>query len=105
MGRRFSTPPAKASTCGSGGSDLARFAAEIGFSAPRKQAALATLLAESGRYATKPHVTLASREIDGQEAVYNLSEPLHHSYIVDGGSSRTARSTCTSTIRPATSRR
>ena len=25
-----------------------------------------------------------SREVDGQEVVYNLSEPLHHSYIVDG---------------------
>ncbi len=26
----------------------------------------------------------SSREHDGQEVVYNLSEPLHHSYIVDG---------------------
>ena len=66
------------------GSDLATFASEIGFSAPRKQATLASLLEETGRYATKPHVTLAAREIDGQEAVYNLNEPLHHSYIVDG---------------------
>jgi ribonucleoside-diphosphate reductase alpha chain len=24
------------------------------------------------------------REVDGQEEVYNLTEPLHHSYIVDG---------------------
>jgi ribonucleoside-diphosphate reductase alpha chain len=66
------------------GSDLARFAAEIGFSTPRKDAALNALLGETTRYATKRHVTLATREIDGQEAVYNLSEPLHHSYIVDG---------------------
>ena len=27
---------------------------------------------------------LVSREADGQEEVYNLTEPLHHSYIVDG---------------------
>ncbi len=66
------------------GSDLARFASEIRFSAPRKQAALETLLAETGRYATKAGTTLVAREEDGQEAVYNLTEPLHHSYIVDG---------------------
>jgi len=66
------------------GSDLVRFAQEIGFSAPRKQAALQSLLGETTRYATKRHVTLATREIDGQETVYNLSEPLHHSYIVEG---------------------
>jgi ribonucleoside-diphosphate reductase alpha chain len=66
------------------GSDLVRFAEEIGFSTPRKEAALESLLSETTRYSTKRHVTLATREIDGQEAVYNLSEPLHHSYIVDG---------------------
>ncbi|MSO94612.1 MAG: ribonucleoside-diphosphate reductase [Thermoleophilia bacterium] len=66
------------------GSDLERFAAAIGFSAPRKQAALEALIAETGRYATKPGTTLVTREVDGQEVVYNLTEPLHHSYIVDG---------------------
>jgi ribonucleoside-diphosphate reductase alpha chain len=66
------------------GSDLDRFATEIGFSAPRKQAALETLLVESGRYRTKPGTTLVAIEEDGQEVVYNLTEPLHHSYIVDG---------------------
>ena len=35
------------------GSDLARFAEEIGFSTPRKQAALESLLGETTRYATK----------------------------------------------------
>jgi ribonucleoside-diphosphate reductase alpha chain len=66
------------------GSDLERFAEEIGFSAPRKQAALATLLEETGRYRTKREVRLVQRVADGQERVYNLTEPLHHSYIVDG---------------------
>jgi ribonucleoside-diphosphate reductase alpha chain len=66
------------------GTDLERFAEEIGFSTPRKNAALATLLGETRRYATKPSTRLLSREDDGQEQVYNLTEPLHHSYIVDG---------------------
>ncbi len=66
------------------GSDLETFATEIGFSAPRKQVALEMLLGESDRYRTKPGTTLISREEDGQEVVYNLTEPLHHSYIVDG---------------------
>jgi ribonucleoside-diphosphate reductase alpha chain len=66
------------------GSDLERFAAAIGFSAPRKQGALETLLGETGRYATKRETSLVRREEDGQEVVYNLTEPLHHSYIVDG---------------------
>jgi ribonucleoside-diphosphate reductase alpha chain len=66
------------------GTDMAHFAAEIGFSCPRKQAAITSLLDECGQYATKPGTALVSREDDGQELVYNLTEPLHHSYIVDG---------------------
>ncbi len=66
------------------GTDLERFAEEIGFSAPRKQAALESLLTETGRYATKGGTALVAAEADGQEEVYNLTEPLHHSYIVDG---------------------
>ena len=66
------------------GSDLVRFAEEIGFSCPRKQAALESLIGEIGRYATRAATTLVAREPDGQEMVYNLTEPLHHSYIVDG---------------------
>jgi ribonucleoside-diphosphate reductase alpha chain len=66
------------------GTDMARFAEAINFSTPRKRAALAALLGETGRYQTKRGVHLVSREDDGQEAVYNLSEPVHHSYLVDG---------------------
>jgi ribonucleotide reductase alpha subunit len=65
------------------GSDVERFADAIGFSTPRKNAALTTMLAETRRFATKSDTTLVAREDDGQEAVYNLTEPLHHSYIVD----------------------
>jgi len=66
------------------GSDLARFAAEIGFSCPRKQGAVESLVGERTLYRTKTSTTLVDRDDDGQEAVYNLTEPLHHSYIVDG---------------------
>ena len=44
------------------GSDLERFAATVGFSVARKQAALNVLLAETKRYATKPTTQLVSRE-------------------------------------------
>jgi ribonucleoside-diphosphate reductase alpha chain len=66
------------------GSDLEGFADAIGFSTPRKEAALSTLLGETRRYRTKPGARLVAREDDGQETVYNLTEPLHHSYMVDG---------------------
>ncbi len=66
------------------GTDLERFAEAIGFSTPRKEAALEQLLDSTTRYATKRHTWLVSRDSDGQEIVYNLTEPLHHSYIVDG---------------------
>jgi len=66
------------------GSDLERFAEVIGFSAPRKQALLEAVIGERTRYRTKATTTLVAREEDGQEEVYNLTEPLHHSYIVDG---------------------
>jgi len=66
------------------GSDLERFAESVGFSTPRKEAALATLLDGARRYRTKPATRLVAREDDGQEAVYNLTEPVHHSYLVDG---------------------
>ncbi len=66
------------------GTDLERFASAIGFSAPRKQSALERLIGECERYQTKPYTHLATREDDGQAVVYNLNEPLHHSYLVDG---------------------
>jgi ribonucleoside-diphosphate reductase alpha chain len=66
------------------GSDLERFAETIGFSVPWKQRVLDHLLGTTTRYATKGRTQLASRDADGQEVVYNLTEPLHHSYIVDG---------------------
>ncbi len=66
------------------GSDVGVFATEIGFSTTRKQAALDTMIESWNRRTTKPYSKLVAREADGQEWVYNLTEPLHHSYIVDG---------------------
>jgi ribonucleoside-diphosphate reductase alpha chain len=66
------------------GSDFRRFAEEIGFSTPRKQRVLEGLIDRFGRYSTKATTRLVAQEDDGQERVYNLTEPLHHSYIVDG---------------------
>ena len=66
------------------GSDLERFAEMIGFSTPRKTQALDAMLNETGRYATKTSVPARRTRGRRQEHVYNLTEPLHHSYIVDG---------------------
>jgi ribonucleoside-diphosphate reductase alpha chain len=66
------------------GTDLARFAESIGFSCPRKQAGVESIVRECELYRTKPGTKMIAREEDGQETVYNLTEPLHHSYIVDG---------------------
>jgi ribonucleoside-diphosphate reductase alpha chain len=66
------------------GSDMERFADTIGFSIPWKNRVLENLLGDTKRHATKRETRLTAREEDGQEVVYNLTEPLHHSYIVDG---------------------
>jgi ribonucleoside-diphosphate reductase alpha chain len=66
------------------GSDFHCFAESIGFSAPRKQRRVEGLIEKFGRYTTKASTRLVARENDGQEHVYNLSEPRHHSYMVDG---------------------
>ena len=42
------------------------------------------MIKERTLYRTKGSTTMIAREDDGQEMVYNLTEPLHHSYIVDG---------------------
>ena len=66
------------------GTDLERFANDIGFSCPRKQSALGDVVGGCELDRTTSSTTMVAREPDGQEMVYNLTEPLHHSYIVDG---------------------
>jgi len=65
-------------------SDMAYFAARVGFSAPRKQRSLEDLLGRVRTHASRPTVHLVALVPDGVETVYNLTEPLHHSYIVEG---------------------
>ncbi|HEY7926112.1 MAG TPA: LAGLIDADG family homing endonuclease [Candidatus Dormibacteraeota bacterium] len=66
------------------GSNMRRFATAIGFSMPRKQRRLEDVLAVKETYASQTSVRLVACVPDGEETVYNLTEPLHHSYIVDG---------------------
>jgi ribonucleoside-diphosphate reductase alpha chain len=66
------------------GGDLVRFHEAIGFAVARKQSRLDALVSECERHRTRPTTQLLAREDDGQELVYNLTEPLHHSFIVQG---------------------
>ncbi len=66
------------------GSDMTRFASVIGFSAPRKQHRLEAIIGGVDRYQTKPTTRLLACVPGGSDTVYNLTEPLHHSYIVNG---------------------
>ncbi|MFN3476266.1 MAG: LAGLIDADG family homing endonuclease, partial [Candidatus Methylomirabilales bacterium] len=63
---------------------LKRFYDFIGFSLLRKQKALAEMVAHHDFYNIDTTTRLVEMKYDGQEITYNLTEPLHHSYIVDG---------------------
>jgi ribonucleoside-diphosphate reductase alpha chain len=63
------------------GRDLAAFAGAIGFDHVRKAERLASWPAADG---TDRTATLVSREFDGFETTYNLSEPRNHSYVANG---------------------
>ena len=68
------------------GAGVVAFAHLIGFSVPHKQEAVTEILASwtKGPYRTKAWTTLADRMEDGVELTYNLSEPVNHSYVVNG---------------------
>lgn len=66
------------------GTDMEVFAKLIGFSTPRKQGALESILETSTRYQTKRGVRITERCTDGREEVFNISLPLYHSYIAEG---------------------
>jgi ribonucleoside-diphosphate reductase alpha chain len=66
------------------GSDMADFASLVGFSTPRKQRRLEAILSSAGRYRTRSTTRLVASVPGGSDTVYNLTEPLHHSYIVNG---------------------
>ncbi|HEY3870093.1 MAG TPA: vitamin B12-dependent ribonucleotide reductase [Actinocrinis sp.] len=66
------------------GRSIRDFAARIGFGHPEKAAKLGALLQNHAFYDKDESVTLSSRESDGFETTYNLTEPRNHSYIVSG---------------------
>ncbi len=66
------------------GRSIKDFAARVGFSLPAKATKLHHVIQSHEFYAVKETVHLVSREGDGFETTYNLTEPRNHSYIVNG---------------------
>ena len=60
------------------------FAEHVGFSLSRKAAILRELLVTHSPYRARRTARLVQCVDDGVELTYNLSEPVNHSYIVDG---------------------
>jgi ribonucleoside-diphosphate reductase alpha chain len=56
----------------------------IGFSLPGKQAKLSRIVTSTNSYEVDRTVRLVSRESQGFELTYNLTEPRNHSYVVGG---------------------
>ena len=56
----------------------------VGFSLPGKQAKLSRIVTTTDSYDVDRTVRLVSRESQGFELTYNLTEPRNHSYIVGG---------------------
>jgi ribonucleoside-diphosphate reductase alpha chain len=66
------------------GQDIPAFAAAIGFDHRRKAERLAGWLSTARFHRTRQTARLVSREFDGIETTYNLSEPRNHSYVANG---------------------
>ncbi len=66
------------------GKALGIFFGAIGFDLERKLFKLEATLANHERYQSRSYSQLVSRDSDGFELTYNLTEPLHHSYMVNG---------------------
>jgi ribonucleoside-diphosphate reductase alpha chain len=66
------------------GPSIRRFYDYIGFALSSKQQTLERWIREHEFYAVRADASLVEREFDGYELTYNLTEPLHHSYIVNG---------------------
>jgi ribonucleoside-diphosphate reductase alpha chain len=66
------------------GSDLERLRAVVQFNVPYKRDGFDQMLLASTRYGTKHWTRLRSREEDGWETTYNLTEPKNHSYFAGG---------------------
>ncbi len=66
------------------GPSIRRFYDYIGFATTSKQQTLERWIREHEFYAVRVDAHLVEREFDGYELTYNLTEPLHHTYIVNG---------------------
>jgi ribonucleoside-diphosphate reductase alpha chain len=66
------------------GRSLREFAAQIGFTLAIKQEKLTHVIDRHKSYDKDETVRLVSRESQGFETTYNLTEPRNHSYIVSG---------------------
>ncbi|MEK7726976.1 MAG: LAGLIDADG family homing endonuclease, partial [candidate division KSB1 bacterium] len=66
------------------GRSLRVFAKQIGFATQTSSGKLLDILERTEHYATDETISLVSREDDGVELTYNLTEPVNHSYIVNG---------------------
>ncbi|MDW8103672.1 MAG: LAGLIDADG family homing endonuclease [Armatimonadota bacterium] len=66
------------------GPSLLRFDEYIGFSVPSKQKALDQWIEEHDFYNVQVEAHLVERVPEGYEVTYNLTEPLHNTYIVNG---------------------
>jgi len=66
------------------GEGIVRFLGRVGFTLARKQIKLAQQIQNHKRYASRQEAVLVSREHDGFEQTFNLTEPRNHSYIVNG---------------------
>ena len=66
------------------GPSLERFARTIGFSLSRKNEKAKVLVEEHAFYKEDPTASVVDVIYEGPEVTYNLTEPLHHSYVVEG---------------------
>lgn len=66
------------------GPSIRRFYDYIGFATASKQQILERWIQEHEFYAVRADAHLVEREFDGYELTYNLTEPIHHTYIVNG---------------------
>src|SRR4029077_8021060 len=66
------------------GPSLERFARTIGFSLSRKDGKARKVVGDPALYRENPTASIVDVTYEGPEVTYNLTEPLHHSYVVEG---------------------
>jgi ribonucleoside-diphosphate reductase alpha chain len=66
------------------GPSLERFARTVGYSLSRKNEKLEQVVEEHAFYREDPTASIVDVIYEGPEVTYNLTEPLHHSYVVEG---------------------